>query len=246
MNEMIGIFDSGIGGATVLKEILKELPNYQYLYYSDSFNNPYGDKSEEDLKNITWNVCKYLVDQGCKIIVIACNTASAICKEYLRQEFKVPIIAIEPAIKMVYDFNYDSKTLVLATKGTLNSKKFRELYNKYDNHKTVIYECRGLADLIEQNEREKIREYLKKHLENYKGVSNVVLGCTHYSLIKEEIKEVLGNVNFYDGNKGVVKELKRKIEMINLSQGKQKIIFKDTTDNLEKEKRFLNVIKFKK
>ena len=154
---MIGIFDSGIGGVTVFREILKELPNYQYLYYSDSFNNPYGDKSEEELKIITNNICKYLVNNGCKIIVIACNTASAICKDYLRDNFEVPIIAIEPAIKMVYDNSYDGKTLVLATKGTINSNKFKELYQKYDNHKSIIYECRGLADLIEQDKKKEIK-----------------------------------------------------------------------------------------
>lgn len=96
---MIGIFDSGIGGVTVFREILKVLPHYSYLYYSDSKNNPYGDKSQEDLFQITENVVDYLVSHGCQIIVIACNTASAICKDYLRSKFDVPILAIEPAYK---------------------------------------------------------------------------------------------------------------------------------------------------
>lgn len=142
---MIGIFDSGIGGVTVFREILKKLPNYSYIYYSDSKNNPYGDKTYEELIEITENIVDYLVSYGCKIIVIACNTASAICKDYLRSKFSIPIVAIEPAYKMVYDTNYDGKTLILATKGTLESEKFQELYHKYDNHNTSIYECVGLA-----------------------------------------------------------------------------------------------------
>ena len=95
---MIGIFDSGIGGVTVLQEILKELPNYTYLYYSDSKNNPYGDKQEEELIKITENIVAYLISMGCEVIVIACNTASAVCKDYLRNKFSVPIIAIEPSL----------------------------------------------------------------------------------------------------------------------------------------------------
>ena len=106
---MIGIFDSGIGGVTVFKEILKSLPNYQYLYYSDSINIPYGDKNNEELISITREIVKYLIKRGAKIIVIACNTASAICKDDLRIEFDIPIIAIEPAIKLAYE---DRKSVV--------------------------------------------------------------------------------------------------------------------------------------
>ncbi len=239
---MIGIFDSGIGGVTVFKEILKYLPNYQYLYYSDSNNNPYGDKSEEELINITENICKYLVNNGCKVIVIACNTASAICKDYLREIFDIPIIAIEPALKMVYDYNYEGKTLVLATKGTLNSKKFKELYHKYDNHKSIIYECVGLADLIEQDKKEEIKEYLNKHLGGFKDIQNVVLGCTHYPLIKQEIRDILGDVVFYDGSLGIVKELERKIREIGLQESKQIIVFEDSSNNSLKEERFYNCL----
>ena len=137
---MIGIFDSGIGGVTVFKEILGELPNYEYVYYSDSKNNPYGDKFSDELIKITDSIVSYLVQMGCCVIVIACNTASAICKDYLRRKYDIPIIAIEPAYKMVNDINKDGKTLVLATKGTLQSSKFKCLYNKYDNHNTILYD----------------------------------------------------------------------------------------------------------
>ncbi|MCX4254438.1 MAG: glutamate racemase [Bacilli bacterium] len=240
---MIGIFDSGIGGVTVFKEILKSLPNYQYLYYSDSINNPYGDKNNEELISITREIVKYLIKRGAKIIVIACNTASAICRDDLRKEFDIPIIAIEPAIKLAYDLSYDKKTLVLATKGTLESKKFRELYQKYNNYNMTICECVGLADLIEKNEEDKINEYLINNIKKFRGVNNVVLGCTHYPIIKDKIKSALGQVDFYDGSLGVVKQLKKVIIANNLEETKLDIKFIDSSNSKIKEDRFYEILK---
>ena len=141
-NKNIGIFDSGIGGVTVLKEILKILPCENYIYYSDSINNPYGDKSDEEIKKLCDNIVRKLIQQNCKIIVIACNTASAKAAKFLRKKYKeIPIIAIEPAYKMVHDFAYEGKTLVMATKGTIESEKFNLLFNKYNNNKTELLAC---------------------------------------------------------------------------------------------------------
>ncbi len=239
---MIGIFDSGIGGVTVFREILKKLPNYSYIYYSDSKNNPYGDKTYEELIEITENIVDYLVSYGCKIIVIACNTASAICKDYLRDKFDVPIVAIEPAYKMVNDTNPQGKTLILATKGTLESEKFQELYHKYDNHNTSIYECVGLADLIEQNKTVEIDEYLKQHLTPFMGVENIVLGCTHYPLIIDKIKQVLGDVKFYDGSLGVVHQLEKVISDISLQPSEFNIKFIDSSNKSIKKERFEEIL----
>lgn len=236
---VIGVFDSGIGGVTVLKEILKVLPNYKYIYYSDSFNNPYGDKSEEELCTLTKNIVQFLIDRGCKIIVVACNTASALCKEYLREVFDVPIIAIEPAIKTISDVG--GKTLVMATKGTITSKKFLESYEKFDNNNTILESCSGLADLIENNKKEEIRKYLQENL-NYKGIKNVVLGCTHYPLIKDYIKEVLGDVNFFDGSVGVANRLKQVVHDIALDSSTFSLEFVDSSGKLLKEKRFYKLL----
>ena len=162
-NNKIGIFDSGIGGVTVLKEIIKILPNENYIYYSDSKNNPYGDKTDEEIIEICDNIVKIFIKQNCKAIVIACNTASAKAANSLRERYnKIPIIAIEPAYKMVHDFAYDKATLVMATKGTIESEKFHNLYNKYDNHQTYLMACKGLADIIEEGDGLKIKQYLKK------------------------------------------------------------------------------------
>ena len=206
----IGIFDSGIGGSTVLKEIIKILPQENYIYYSDSKNNPYGDKSDEEIKKLCDNIVQKLIQQNCKAIVIACNTASAKAARFLRKKYKeIPIIAIEPAYKMVHDFAYEGRTLVMATKGTIESEKFNLLFNKYNNQKTDLLACKGLADIIEEGNKQKIEKYLNENLSKYKNkVENVVLGCTHYPLIQEEIKNVLGDVKFFNGAESLAKHLK--------------------------------------
>ena len=162
-NNSIGVFDSGIGGVTVLKEIVKILPNENYIYYSDSINNPYGDKCDKEILEICDKIVQKLINNKCKVIVIACNTASAKAAKFLRAKYlEIPIIAIEPAYKMVYDYEYDKPTLVMATKGTIESEKFNLLYEKYNNHKTYLYPCVGLADIIEEGNTEKLEKYLKK------------------------------------------------------------------------------------
>ena len=173
----IGIFDSGIGGVTVLKEIIKVLPNENYIYYSDTKNNPYGDKTNEEVIKICDEITKYFIKRDCKVIVIACNTASAKASKYLREKYKdIEFIAIEPAYKMVHDYAYNEPTLVMATKGTIESEKFNILYNKYNNHKTELLSCVGLADIIEEGNEEKIKKYLKDHLSKFRGkIKNVVL-----------------------------------------------------------------------
>ena len=173
----IGIFDSGIGGVTVLREIINLLPNEKFIYFSDSKNNPYGDKKDSEIKTRCDEITKFLLEKSCKLIVIACNTASARAANFLREKYKdLPIIAIEPAYKMVYDNAYEKTTLVMATKGTVESEKFNLLYNKYNNHKTYILSCVGLADIIEEGNKEKLDKYLNKNLGLYKGkVENVVL-----------------------------------------------------------------------
>lgn len=253
--DKIGIFDSGIGGITVLNEILKLLPNEEYIYYSDSINNPYGDKSDEEVFKICDNIVNQLI-KDCKMIVIACNTASAKASEKLRRKYtNIPILAIEPAYKTVHDYAYEKPTLIMATKGTIESEKFNNLYNKYDNHKTYLLQCVGLANIIEQGDKEKLKNYLNETLSEYSGkIENVVLGCTHYPLIKSEIEQVLGKVEFFDGSIGLAQNVKKVLTEKNiLSKNKSKgtITFIDTSNSEFKKKRFLKIfpnylIKFEK
>lgn len=242
---MIGILDSGIGGVTVLKEILKQGINAKFIYYSDSKHNPYGDKSEEEVYSIVKGVVDYLLNRGCDIIVLACNTASAMCVKRLRSEYPDTLfIAIEPAYKMVHDYNPKDKTLVMATEGTLNSEKFLALYHKYDNKNTILLPCKRLAELIEEGNDVKIDRYLEENLSKYKDIDNVVLGCTHYPLIKENIRKVLGNVKFFDGSVGVSKELVRQLQSrdIKFSSGKFSIVFIDSSDDVSKKNRFMELL----
>lgn len=231
----IGVFDSGIGGVTVLKEIIKILPNEKYIYYSDSIHNPYGDRKEKEIIDICRENVEFLIEKGCQVIVIACNTASAIAAQTLRKEYKnIPFIAIEPAYKMVHDYAFDNETLVMATKGTIESEKFNILYSKYDNHKTELLSCVGLADIIEQGDKKRLETYLKENLEPYKGkVKNVVLGCTHYPLIQNDIKKVLGDVVFFEGSKRLAIHLKDVLYESGLIKNDNYKLLDNTETNIE-------------
>jgi len=246
MNNKIGIFDSGIGGITVLKECIKINPNFEYIYYSDSKNIPYGNKTKDELNEITNKIVEFLISECCSIIIIACNTASALCVENLREKYpKINFIAIEPAIKMASKLN-NSGSLIMATKGTLDSDKFKKLYNQYKKDNFFLLPCENLANMIENDYKEEfIITYLKKILTPFIGkVSSVILGCTHYPLIKDEIKSILNNVLFYDGSIGVAKQLNKVIKKIKLTSIKKtKITFYDSTNNLKKEERFRSLLK---
>lgn len=245
--DKIGIFDSGIGGVTVLKEIIKILPKEDYIYYSDSINNPYGDKEDNEIINICDNNVKYLIDNNCKIIVIACNTATAKAIEYLRNKYNnIKFIGIEPAYKMVYDYSFDNNTLVMATRGTIESERFKLLYKKYDNHKTYLVSCVGLADKIEEGNIDLIKDNLIKNIGEYKNkVTNVVLGCTHYPLVKKEIKEILGSdIKFFYGAPNLAIHLKNTLIKENLlnDEGNSNITFIDSSNSKEKEIRFFRLL----
>ena len=251
-NAPIGFLDSGIGGVTVMREAQKLLPNENYIFFSDSVNNPYGDKSDNEIIDRCFELAHLLLDEkGCKALVLACNTASAKAAGALRERYPdKPVFAIEPAYKMVHDINPQGFTLVMATRGTVNSEKFRRLYYKYYNHKTALLSCVGLADLIEQDRQEELKEYLEKTIGEYRGAAqNVVLGCTHYPLAKKQIADVLGDVEFYDGSLGISKRLKDVLEKESLltdAVQKGDIEFIDSSDTAEqqeqKKERFFKLL----
>lgn len=239
---MIGVYDSGIGGVTVLQKLRTILPNASYYYFSDSKNNPYGEKSEQSILKIVIENMKWLVEKGCNPIVIACNTATTICISELRKIFpKITFIGIEPAIKIVYDRKLLGKTIVMATPSTLKSKQFLSKFEKYNTGNMILKPCPKLAQFIEDNEMAHIKQCLQTILIE-KEIQNVVLGCTHYPIIKNQIKELLGNVNFFDGSEGVSKEVCRKIKEQNIPiKLKKKVEFYDSF-SLEKEKRFREIL----
>ena len=221
MNKKIGVLDSGIGGTTVLDKMVELLPNEEYVYYKDTKNNPYGEKSEEELYKIVKGIVTFLINKkNCKMIVLACNTATTKCMKKLRKEFPdMLFVGTVPAVKVACDNNY-KHTLVLATPATIDSERMAELVkdNKKDDQEMILYPCPGLADAIEKERKDKIIQILKKIKQEMqdKKIDSIVLGCTHYPLIKDQIKEYFPNVMLLDGSFGVAQEVKRQLESHNL------------------------------
>ena len=221
MNKKIGVLDSGIGGTTVLNKIVELLPNEEYIYYADTKNNPYGEKSEEELYKIVKEIVTFLINKkNCKIIVLACNTATTKCMKKLKEEFPdMLFVGTVPAVKAACDKHY-KHTLVLATPATIDSERMAELVkdNKKDDQEMILYPCPGLADAIEKERKDKIIQILKKIKQEMqdKKIDSIVLGCTHYPLIKDQIKEYFPNVMLLDGSFGVAQEVKRQLESHNL------------------------------
>ena len=221
---MIGVFDSGIGGLTVLEEIKKILPNEDYLFYADSKNNPYGEKEDEELFKITSDITDYLISRGCKIIVIACNTATTRCIKFLRDKYpNITFVGTEPAIKVACDKGYNN-ILVMATPATINSERINILVNEnkkcYEN--IYLVPCEGLANAIEVGNVEKQEKIISNIFNDYKeyDIDAIVLGCTHYPFIKDLISKYFSNVSLLDGGNGVAREVKRQLELKNLASNK--------------------------
>ncbi len=245
MDRPIGILDSGIGGVTVLKEILKLLPHENYIYYSDSLHNPYGSKTKEELFEYVDHILQFFLEKDCKAVVFACNTATALVIQDMRLKYpQVIIVGIEPAYKMVHDYANYKKTLVMATPATIHSEKFLNLFHQYDNGNTILLSCPNLASYIEQGNNLEIEKYLEEILPKEK-IEVVVLGCTHYPLITKQIQKILGNVIFYDGGKGVALRLKNLLQENNLLTNSTfgTLFFYDSSFNSEKEKRFYELLK---
>lgn len=205
-NSPICFFDSGIGGSNILKEVMKKLPNENYVYLSDSTNNPYGNKTKEELFKIVSSNVDKLLEYNPKLIVCACNTATAMTLNDIRKKYKdITFIGTEPAVKVVHDRYKDKKTIILTTKGTGESERFKELFSNYKTNDCTLIEAPMLAGLIENGKD--TYPYLKELLKNYMGTEVVVLGCTHFPLAKEEIKKVLGNVLFVDGHSAIANRI---------------------------------------
>lgn len=208
---MIGFFDSGFGGLTVMKEYLKKYPDFDYLYLGDQANNPYGQLSKEKVKELTLRGVEYLVDQGCQLIIIACNTASADALRKAQEKYKGnPVIlgVLVPAVEEALEQSRFGNIGLIATRSTVQSKayereleKYGELYNKKDKRareKVKVYSqtCPLLVPLIEEGmlkssaTRIILRNYLRplKHAH----VDTLILGCTHYPLLEKEIVRMMG------------------------------------------------------
>lgn len=230
--------DSGIGGISVLKEIVKLMPNEDCIFFGDSVNAPYGTKELSQIQQIVMDRAEYLYSRKIKALVVACNTATSAAIRLLRDRYRdIPVIGIEPALKPAVSGDERHTVVVMATPMTIREKKFQSLMAKYADEGTVYpLPCPGLADLIEDGntEGEKLEKYILELLMPYLGekIDYIVLGCTHYPFAKKTIQKIAGDdVRIIDGSLGTAKQLKRRLKAAGLENpgtDRGTIIFEDS------------------
>ena len=215
-NDFVGVFDSGAGGLSVLAHLADELPCEDFVYYGDSANAPYGEKPREWIVRRCRDIVDHLVGEGAKAIVIACNTATSAAAGELRAEYAhIPIIGVEPALKPATLVEGVNRILVMATPITLRLDKYQQLASRWGTgHEVIDAPCPGLAARIEQGDLASpdVIELLDDLVGEHRGkVDAVVLGCTHYPFVSDQIREVLGDVPLFDGAAGTARQLHRKL-----------------------------------
>ena len=214
-NSAIGIFDSGVGGVSVLRDAMRLMPRERFLYYGDNLNAPYGTKSEDTIRTLATHVADVLLSYEVKALVIACNTATSAAAASLRERLSIPVIGMEPALKPASFLWHGGKILVLATPATLRQQKFQTLNEKYGEH-AVVQPCAGLMEFVEAGELEgdRLNAYLADILAPYRDtqLDAVVLGCTHYVFLKRALSAMLPGVPLIDGNEGTARRLQSLLE----------------------------------
>ena len=217
MGKPIGVFDSGLGGISVLREAIRILPNETFLYYGDNQNAPYGDRTDKEIARLTLSCAHSLAERGVKALVIACNTATATCIDLIRQELNIPVISVEPAIKPACMQPGNGKILMLATKATTQLKRYLELQARMPDP-TRIYNvpCSGLVERIEEGNvtDDGFDDLLMQYLSPYHGmqIDGIVLGCTHYVFIRGAIRRyaamhLQGPCQLFDGGAATAQQL---------------------------------------
>ncbi|MDO9276371.1 MAG: glutamate racemase [Lutibacter sp.] len=235
----IGLFDSGIGGTSIWKEVVKLLPNENTIYLADSKNAPYGEKTSEEIIALSIKNTEFLLSKGCKLIIVACNTATTNAIDYLRKNYSIPFIGIEPAIKPAALLSKTGAIGILATKGTLSSKLFEKTTKEYTKNMTTIeQDGEGLVPLIEEGKlnspeiNELLLTYLKPML-NF-NIDHLVLGCTHYPYLIPQIKKIIGDkITIIDSGEAVAKQTKAVLEKHNLLSVSTTISFHQFYTNAE-------------
>ena len=221
----IGVFDSGLGGISVAREIRRDMPNEHVLYFGDSANAPYGTKSPEQVRELSDVIVKRFVEQGVKAVVIACNTATSAAANELRDTYDIPIIGMEPALKVACDRGHGKRqrVIVAATPLTLRERKFAVLMDRFKADHTIFPEpCPGLVEIVEHgqlDDHDVVMRTLHQYFDQYdlSTIDSVVLGCTHYIFIRDAIKRYAamhlhGTCTLFDGNAATVYQLKRVLE----------------------------------
>lgn len=251
-NRPIGVFDSGLGGLTVVKELIRELPCEDIVYFGDTARVPYGSKSKETIVRFTLDNILFLLNQNVKLIVIACNTSSSIALPKIKEYFGVPLIGvIEPGAKEAIRVTRNNRIGVIGTEATVKSKSYQEKIKELSKKANVFVKaCPLFVPLVENghtNSKFTI-DIAKFYLAEFKknDIDTVVLGCTHYPLLKASITEVLGkDIVLVDSAKVVAQEVKKLLDCMNIKSSsktpsKQRFYVSDEPDSFRlKAKRFL-------
>ncbi len=239
-NDYIGVFDSGVGGISVLRHLRKLLPNERFLYYGDSANAPYGRRTTPQVKDLTLSAVHKMLEFGLKALVVACNTATAAAIHDLRRTYPdLIVIGIEPALKPAADQFPGGRIGVMATEVTLREEKFDNLLHRFDSEATIYkIPAPGLVELVESGKGDtgEADALLSEILRPYIGkLDALVLGCTHYPLAAKAIRRVLGpRVVLLDGGEGTARETKRRLEDASLlGNGPGHILWQNSADNDE-------------
>ncbi len=213
----IGIFDSGIGGLSVLCEARERLPEADFIFYGDFDHVPYGEKTESEIISYADDAVRFLSENGCDAIVIACNTATSAAAPYLRSCYELPIIGMEPAAKKALELDPEKRVIVAATPFTVSGTKMHDLMERFDTgHHVDLLAMPALVTFAESGEfnSEDVLAYIRNELANYElsGYSALVLGCTHFNYFKDTFRKVLPeHIALIDGNEGTVNQLLRKV-----------------------------------
>ncbi len=210
----IGVFDSGLGGLWVLKHLQNELPQYEYVFLADQANMPYGNRTKEEIVNLSFKITDFLISQGCDMVVVACNTATSAAINKLREKYKIPFVGMEPAIKPASENSKTGHIGVLATKLTIEGEKIKETINKFAND-VEVHTCvgEGLVELVEscKADTDESEVLLKKYLDPLvkDNIDQLVLGCTHYPFLINRMKKILGDkVNIIDPSLAVTNRVR--------------------------------------
>lgn len=222
MKENIGVFDSGMGGITLLVDLVDALPNENFVYFGDSLNAPYGTKTEEAVISLTSSSIDKLIANGAKAIVLACNTATSAAINSLRENYEIPIIGMEPAIKPALLNNNGGNIALMATPMTLKLDKLNTLVSQLDDKGNIIkIPSPKLVEFVENGiiSGKNVEHYIYKIFEKYdiESFESIVLGCTHFLYLKNTLKKIFGEkIEIFDGNEGTINQVIHVLEQSNL------------------------------
>lgn len=239
----IGIFDSGFGGLSVLQEAREHMVEGDFIYYADREHVPYGEKTCDQVFKYVSAVVEFLIGQNVDAVVIACNTATSVAIERLREKYSLPIVGMEPAVKKALDLYGDQRVIATATPITVRGDKMKMLVDRVDKHHLVdLIALPGLVHFAEseQFDLNVVTPYLREALgeKDYSQYSSLVLGCTHFGYFKDSFREILPqHVHFVDGKEGTIAQLQRKLDKLGnqVHKGSGSVVYYDSGVRCEGE-----------